>query len=293
MNQENTRRNLLLSALVVPAALTAVLFTKKAHAVDPSGTVQEGLLTKIQADVALIYGWLEQRVKVWNEYIEKVNNGLSFLDNIKRSGEFVMNYTRLLKDQFEQFKNYAKSFEADGTPILSMRFRKFNLEAQAIVVYCTSLKRKAQKLLSEYDQQIDREVEDKEVAEKIKETSGKRAAVEISSKAYDSIAAARIAAAKLKADMSEAEKKTLSASDPKVKSELFSVSTQRSRGELEAAKLEQQALTNELLASILQALTQGQPISTNETREVYSLESIYDYMQGKGSLKPETGKEAK
>jgi hypothetical protein len=290
MSEEKSRRNLLLSALAFPAALTALLFSKKAYGQNPADT---GLLTKIQAEVALIYAWLEERVKVWNDYIEKVNNGLSLVDNIKKSGEFITNYTRILKDQLEQLTGYARSFESGGQSILSMRFRKFNLEAQAIVVYCTSLKRKALTLLSEYDRQIEREVKDKQTADKIKETSGKRAAVEISSKAYDSIATARMAAVKLKADMKEAEEKTLTLKDPRVKAEVFEAATLRSRGELEAAKLEQQALTNELLASILQTLTQGQPISTSKSREVYGLETIYDYMQGKGSLTPSQGKAGK
>ncbi len=123
-------------------------------------------------------------------------------------------------------------------------------------------------------------VKDKVEAEKIKENSGKRAAAEISTKAYDSIATARIAASKLKADMDEADK--IAPEDPKVKAEFFDVATLRAKGELEAAKLEQQALTNELLTSILQTLTQGQPISTKEAREAHSLQSVYDYMQGKG-----------
>lgn len=281
---KNKRRNLLLSIIAIPSAILSILFSSNAYASDPiSGSVRAGILTKIQAEVALIYAWLEERVEVWNQYIEKVDNGLKFLSTISKTGEYI-------KRQLDQVASYVRSFEKGDRSFLSMRFRKFNLEAQEIVVYCRDLKRQAIDLRDRYDRAIDSKVKNKEEADKIKSESAKRAAVDVSAKAYDSIAQARLASSKLKEDMEDVEEKTLAAKDTKIKADVFDSVTKRSRGMVAVAQVEQQALTNELLAAILQTLTNGKPLLSHQNRETYTIESIYDFMQGKGNLeKPKKG----
>lgn len=279
--QKTGRRRLIQAAFVLPIALAFSFFPKKGLSQNPADT---GLLTKIQADLALIYSWLEQRVRVWNEYIEKINSGLDFIRSIRKSAEFVSGYAKTLKEQAQELKAYISSFErSSGSSLFDMRFRTFSLRAQAVVSYIASLQKEAGMLKEQYDKKIEEQIKDPAAAEEIKKMGAQRSAIELSLKSYDSIAKAHMAAISHKEAMIEAEKRANTIKDPRLRSELFSAFTERSRGEMKAASLEQQALTNELLASILQTLTAGRPLSTDEPKDLESLEAVYDFMQKKSS----------
>lgn len=271
----------MIAATVINLLLAGVTMVNRASAQDPvNGTAQTSILSMIQTEVAAIYAYLEDRIKAWNQYVKQVNQGINLLDGVQQSTEYMKNYTENLKEQSSQISGYVKSFESGGS-FLDHRFREFNLEAQAAVKYFKDLSYQAGENIEQYDTIIEKSTNNPEDAEKIKQNSGKRSVHQNAIKAYDSIATSRVSIAKANENLNDAKAKLIGSNHkPEVKAKAFDVMTQSSKMDIQIKQLEQQALTNELLINITQLLSEGRVLTTDKPREIRSISSIYNSMQG-------------